>query len=81
MRVNVLLFANCADIVGERRIEVDAAEGSTVGRLLEQLVLDYPGLARMSEIASVAVNAEYTDSDRQLVHGDEVAIIPPVSGG
>ena len=81
MKIDVLFFAGSVDIFGERRIERIMDDGSTVGRLLEQLVLEYPTFARLSEVASVAVNAEYISHDRQLADGDEVAIIPPVSGG
>ncbi len=81
MKVEILFFANCADIVGRRSVERTIAAGTTVGDLVEQLSTEFPAMRKVAEVASFSVNAEYTALDRPLGDGDEVAVIPPVSGG
>lgn len=49
--------------------------------LLQRLISDYPKLAAYAPHLMVAVNTEYADKDSLLHAGDEVAFIPPVSGG
>ncbi|MBY6277125.1 MAG: molybdopterin converting factor [Symbiobacterium thermophilum] len=78
--VTVKLFAAAADAVGRRTLEGDWA-GRTTAQLLEILTQQYPNLARLAPVLSVAVNREYAPADRVLADGDEVALIPPVSGG
>jgi molybdopterin synthase catalytic subunit len=78
--VTVKLFAAAADAVGKRLIEGDWA-GLTPAQLLEHLQAEYPGLARLVPVLAIAVNREYANTDRPLADGDEVALIPPVSGG
>lgn len=78
--VTVKLFAAAADAVGRRTLEGDWA-GLTPAQLLELLAQQYPNLARLVAVLSVAVNREYATADRVLADGDEVALIPPVSGG
>ena len=60
---------------------VDLPEGATVGLLAEEMVRGYPGLIGDSARLVVAVNQEYRDHMHVLREGDEVALIPPVSGG
>lgn len=78
--VTVKLFAAAAQAVGARQVQGDWA-GLTAAQLLEHLQMAYPGLAKLSASLAVAINREYTDSDRVIQEGDEVALIPPVSGG
>jgi MoaE-MoaD fusion protein len=78
--VTVRLFAATADAVGQRRLEGDWA-GLTPPQLLAVLQEEYPGLARLTAALAVAVNRDYAEADRLLQDGDEVALIPPVSGG
>ncbi len=81
MRVTTLFFASTRDAVGQRRLARDLPAGATVEALLLGLVSDYPALARSAGHAMVAVNQEYADRSQELHEGDEVALIPPVSGG
>jgi molybdopterin converting factor small subunit len=60
---------------------VDLPEGATVGLLAEGMVRGYPGLIGDPARLVVAVNQEYQDHLCVLREGDEVALIPPVSGG
>jgi sulfur-carrier protein len=81
VRVTIRLFARLRDIAGaaELRREVDA--GATIGTVWQQLVQDFPDLARYERSISSAVNADYARMDQTVGDGDEVAFLPPVSGG
>ena len=81
MKIRMLFFASMRDIVGDRELEWEVPDGATVGQLRQDLVARFPGAAAMARILSVAVNAEYADDAAMLQPGDEVAVIPPVSGG
>jgi molybdopterin synthase catalytic subunit len=56
-------------------------DGATVGALLDHLIAAHPALASLRANLRVAVNQEFAALDRVLADGDEVALIPPVSGG
>ncbi len=82
MTVTVLLFASYADALGERTIPLELPDGSTVAEAVRRVrAMAGAGSARLPTEPMVAVNEEYARSDRALVAGDEVAIIPPVAGG
>jgi len=78
--ITVKLFAAAADAAGRRVVEGDWA-GLTPPELLKVLEAEYPGLAKMAPSLAIAVNRQYATPDRVLRDGDEVALIPPVSGG
>lgn len=81
MKVEVLLFASVREAVGQRRLTVMTPDGATVEDLLQRLVSDYPKLAGHTGTLMAAVNQEYVQRDTVLHDDDEVAFIPPVSGG
>jgi molybdopterin synthase catalytic subunit len=81
MRIRARLFASFRQAVQASTIDVELAEPATVGDLLERLGQQYPNLRPLLEGALVAVNLEYVGSDQRLSEQDEVALIPPVSGG
>lgn len=79
--VKVLLFGAAADRAGTRQIEVPVADGTTLGELWSVLADRHPGLAPMRETLAFAVNDEYARMEDAISPGDEVAVLPPVSGG
>lgn len=81
MRVNVRLFARLRDIAGAPELARDIAPGATIASLWRQLAEEYPELAKYERSISCAVNADYTRMHHVLSDGDEVAFLPPVSGG
>jgi molybdopterin converting factor subunit 1 len=81
MTLTVLLFAKLRDAAGAEAATVTLPAGATVADLRRQLAATYPGVAGLLEQSAVAVNHDFADADRPLAAGDEVAIIPPVSGG
>jgi molybdopterin converting factor subunit 1 len=81
MRVTVRLFARLRDIAGTPELAREVAPGATIGSVWRQLVGDFPEFAPYEQLISSAVNADYARMDRTLSDGDEVAFLPPVSGG
>lgn len=79
--VQVRYFAGHRDIVGRVEQAVELAEGATVGALWAQLVNQYPRLSGYTGRLLYAVNQQFAEPATVLSQGDEVAFIPPVSGG
>ena len=78
--LSVLLFGIARDLTGQSALTFPLLPGSRVGDLLHLLCSQYPDLAGIKSLL-VAVNSEYADANLVLHPRDEVAIIPPVSGG
>lgn len=78
--VSVLLFGITRDLTGQSAVSVPLHEGASVGDLLGQLHQSYPALAGIRSLL-VAVNGEYAEPNLALSQNDEIALIPPVSGG
>ena len=78
--VSVLLFGITRDLTGQSAVSVPLNEGANVGDLLGQLHQEYPALAGIRSLL-VAVNGEYAEANLTLSENDEIALIPPVSGG
>jgi len=78
--IRVLLFGAAADRAGTRETVIPA-EGVTLDELWPILVERYPDLSPMRDILAFAVNSEYARGDTRVSPGDEVAVLPPVSGG
>jgi molybdopterin converting factor subunit 1 len=81
MRVRVCLFAWLREAAGRNEIELELAEGATPEDVWRRLATDYPALAARRPSLAAAVNRSYAAFDTRLAAGDEVAFIPPVSGG
>ena len=81
MRVTVRLFARLRDIAGAAEMARDVPPGATIGDLWRQLAEEFPELAHYERSISSAVNADYAKMTQVVGDGDEVAFLPPVSGG
>ncbi len=81
MRVKVLLFARLRDIAGGSELAREVAPGATIASVWRQLSGEYPEFSRYERSISSAVNADYVRMDHVLRENDEVAFLPPVSGG
>ncbi|MFC4075312.1 molybdopterin converting factor subunit 1 [Salinithrix halophila] len=81
MKINVLFFAGVAEAVGKRSASLDLPEKTTVRDLSIRLAELYPDAADTIRSSLIALNQEYAGADHMIQPGDEVALIPPVSGG
>jgi molybdopterin synthase catalytic subunit len=81
MDVDVRYFAMIREIVGRASEQRTVAEGATAGDLFDALAAEHPRLERLKPIVMPMVNHAYVAADHPLREGDEVAFIPPVSGG
>jgi molybdopterin synthase sulfur carrier subunit len=81
--MTVLLFGVTRDIIGTGSLQIPAGEAEglkTVADLKEHLKNGYPGLKDLSSLA-IAVNQSYASAGDPIQETDEIALIPPVSGG
>ena len=81
LKVKLLFFASCRDITGEKEMDYEVDGQTTLKGLKKLLFVQYPDLQPLEKTLSFAVNTEYVDDSVKLRSGDEVAFIPPVSGG
>ena len=81
MRIKARLFARQRSIVGLREIDLDVADGGTVESAWESLSASWPALESSRPYLVFARNGEFAEPGTALEEGDEVAFIPPVSGG
>ncbi len=81
MEVRVLFFAAYRELAGVPEVLVSLAEGARAGELLEKILAAHPKLGRHRDSMILAVNEEFAGLDASLKAGDEVALLPPVSGG
>jgi len=79
--ISIRLFAILRDRIGQETELVSVADPVTVRRLLDALVLRHPDLAVLMAHCRVAVNRKFCPEDHVIQESDEVAIIPPLSGG
>jgi molybdopterin converting factor subunit 1 len=81
MRVTVRLFARLRDLAGTGELVRDVSAPSTIEGVWRTLVADMPALGEYERTMSVALNADYSKMSAVVHEGDEVAFLPPVSGG
>ena len=81
MRVRVLLFGVLQDIFQRKEDSLDLSPGATVSDLLKHYLELAPDKAHFFHSLALAVNQEYASSGDRLREGDEIALLPPVSGG
>jgi molybdopterin converting factor subunit 1 len=81
MRVRVLLFAALRESVGEKSLDLEVRDSATLADLLAQLEAEHASLARYRGRMLVARNQERMPLATPLCDGDEIALLPPVSGG
>jgi len=80
MIVEIMAFGITKDIVGQTILNFELPEGSSVKELKEKLAESYPKIQALKSLL-IAVNEEYGDETHILSEKDEIALIPPVSGG
>ena len=81
VRIRVLCFAQLKDRVGQSELTLSLPATPTGQTLLNALRERHPVAGGLLEVSRLAVNCEFVSDQVQLHDGDEVAVIPPVSGG
>ena len=81
MNVDVKLFGAVREAVGAKVLTLEVAQGCRVAELREQLAREHPVFDDFGDRIAVSVNLEIASHDAVLCDGDEVAFLPPVSGG
>jgi len=79
--ITIRLFAAAREIVGKGEIEIPSEPGQTVASAWGRLCEGYPRLEGLAQTIHFALNQEYVACDTPLNDGDELALVPPVSGG
>jgi MoaD family protein len=79
--LKVRLFAILKDVVGERDITITVPSGVTVSYLNNEILKKYPQLSSFSNKFVTSVNCKVTSGDTIISSSDEIALLPPVSGG
>jgi len=80
MTINILAFGIARDILGSSLMNLQVNEAVTSDGLKAELEQQFPGLKNISSFM-IAINNEYAQPGQIILPGDEIAIIPPVSGG
>jgi molybdopterin synthase catalytic subunit/molybdopterin converting factor small subunit len=81
MKIGVLFFGVLKDLLGRSGETVDLPEGARVREVLFYYAREAPRFEALVPSLAISVNQEYSDADRALREGDEVGLLPPVSGG
>jgi MoaE-MoaD fusion protein len=81
MRVTVLFFGMLKDLVGRSQEELELPEGSRLETVFDHYASQFPKLRQMAGSVVIARNQEFADPEGPVGEGDEVALMPPVSGG
>ncbi len=81
MRIQLLYFGMLKELFGVEQDAIELGAGASVATLLEGLQNRVAGIPAVWGTIAVAVNREYSTPARVLHEGDEVALLPPVSGG
>ncbi len=80
-KIKVRLFANLRELVGEREITITVPGSVTVSYLNNEILNKYPQLKSFSNKFVTSVNCKVTTGDTVITSSDEIALLPPVSGG
>jgi len=80
MKIRILTFGITRDIIGANTLELDLPAGSKVADVQNELANRFPPIQKLAMLM-IAVNAEYATAETLLTERDELALIPPVSGG
>jgi molybdopterin synthase catalytic subunit/molybdopterin converting factor small subunit len=81
MRVKVLFFGMLKDIVGRAEEQLEAADGVLVKGIFDRYAAEFPRLREMAGSIVLARNHEFSEPGAKVCEGDEIAFLPPVSGG
>ena len=81
IRITVLYFANVKDITGVKKETMNLTPDTSIKKLLTNISSKYPAIKSMLDVVKISVNYKMMEMNTILNDGDEVALLPPVSGG
>ena len=81
MHVTIRLFARLREMAGGAELRRELPDGATARHAWDALAAEFPGFDDYSKAVSCAINEEYARMTSPINDGDEVAFLPPVSGG
>ena len=81
MRVKVLFFGRLRELAGKAEENGELPEGLTLAQVFERFAKRHPQLAEFRKSMVVSRNQEFAAWDTRIAEGDEIAFLPPVSGG
>jgi molybdopterin converting factor small subunit len=81
MRVTVQLFARLGDLAGRREETYDLAPGARAADVWDAVATAHPDVRTLAGAVSCAINADFAPLSAEVRDGDEIAFLPPVSGG
>jgi len=81
IRITVLYFANVKDITGVKKETMNLTQDTSIKKLLTKISLKYPAIKNILDVVKISVNYKMMEMNTILNDGDEVALLPPVSGG
>ena len=81
IQITVKLFAIFQEVLATDELQINLESGTSVSTIFDRLVSNHPHLEKWRSLTRYAVNLNFVDPQTILKNGDEVALIPPVSGG
>ncbi|XVE99290.1 hypothetical protein REPUB_Repub03eG0185800 [Reevesia pubescens] len=81
VEIKVLFFAKARDITGLTELLLEVSSGATTQDCLNKLVAKFPNLEQIRGCIVLALNEEYTNESAVVKDKDQLAIVPPISGG
>ena len=81
IQVTVKLFAIFQEVLATDEMQIKLESGTSVSTIFDRLVSQHPHLEKWRSLTRYAINLNFADPQTILKNGDEVALIPPVSGG
>ena len=81
MTITLKLFAVYQEAVGVEEMRLELPVGTTAGAVCDRLIVEHPDLARWKDLTRYGVNLQFVEANTPLQAGDELVLIPPVSGG
>lgn len=79
--ITILYFASVKDITGVKKETMELPLNTSIKKLLAKISLSYPDIKSILNVVKISVNYKLIDMNTILKDGDEVALLPPVSGG
>ncbi len=81
INITVKLFAIYQEVYQQEEINLSTQEKTPISEILNRIIEEKPILEKWRKLTRLAVNLDFVDEDYILQDGDEIALIPPVSGG